>query len=66
MPEKPRFLQMIPDPPLISSGMLAGTPRYCGLIRDGLEIHLPWHADDEDDPLLGGSVIKLFVNTIKT
>lgn len=38
---------------------------YAVLKRDHLWIHLQWHADNEDDPLLGGSVIKLFVSDIK-
>ncbi len=37
---------------------------YAVLKRDHLYIHLQWHADTEDDPLLGGSVIKLFVKDI--
>ena len=37
---------------------------YAVLKRDHLYIHLQWHADNEDDPLLGGSVIKLFVKGI--
>ncbi len=28
-------------------------------------IHLQWHADTPDDPLLGGSVIRLVVKNIK-
>ena len=31
---------------------------YAVLRRKHLFIHLQWHADTEDDPLLGGSVIK--------
>ncbi len=38
---------------------------YAGLKRDDLYIHLQWHADTEKDPLLGGSVIRLFVTNIK-
>ncbi len=34
---------------------------YAVLKREKLFIHLQWHADTEDDPLLGGSVIKIFV-----
>ncbi len=37
---------------------------YAVLRRDQHFIHLQWHADTEDDPLLGGSVIKLFVDHI--
>ncbi|WP_341214425.1 glyoxalase/bleomycin resistance/extradiol dioxygenase family protein [uncultured Wocania sp.] len=38
---------------------------YAVLKRDKLYIHLQWHADTEDDPLLGGSVIKIFVKNIQ-
>ncbi|MBR9920126.1 MAG: glyoxalase/bleomycin resistance/extradiol dioxygenase family protein [Bacteroidetes bacterium] len=37
---------------------------YAVLKRKQLCIHLQWHADTEDDPLLGGSVIKIFVKNI--
>lgn len=37
---------------------------YAVLKRDKLYIHLQWHADTDDDPLLGGSVIKIFVKNI--
>lgn len=38
---------------------------YAVLKRDKLYIHLQWHADTDDDPLLGGSVIKIFVKNIQ-
>ena len=38
---------------------------YAVLLRDNLCIHLQWHADTEDDPLLGGSVIRIFVKNVK-
>jgi hypothetical protein len=38
---------------------------YAVLKRDNLYIHLQWHADTEEDPLLGGSVIRIDVNDIK-
>jgi len=38
---------------------------YAVLKRDDLCIHLQWHADTVDDPLLGGSVIRIFVNNIR-
>ena len=37
---------------------------YAVLRRENLCIHLQWHADTADDPLLGGSVIKIFVNNL--
>ncbi len=38
---------------------------YAVLIKDNLHIHLQWHANTKDDPLLGGSVIKIFVEDIE-
>lgn len=38
---------------------------YAVLRRGRLYIHLQWHADTEDDPLLGGSVIRIFVKNIR-
>ena len=38
---------------------------YAVMRRSNICIHLQWHADTEDDPLLGGSVIKLFVADIQ-
>ena len=37
---------------------------YAVLKRDKQYIHLQWHADTEEDPLLGGSVIKILVSNI--
>lgn len=37
---------------------------YAVLNREALFIHLQWHAGTEDDPLFGGSVIKIFVKNI--
>lgn len=37
---------------------------YAVLKRETLCIHLQWHADTKDDPLLGGSVIKIFVKNL--
>ncbi|MFD2565820.1 glyoxalase/bleomycin resistance/extradiol dioxygenase family protein [Pseudotenacibaculum haliotis] len=42
-----------------------GDDMYAGLKREHLYIHLQWHADNEQDPLLGGSVIKIFVEDIE-
>ncbi len=42
-----------------------GDDMYAGLKRGNLEFHLQWHADTQDDPLLGGSVIKIFVEDIQ-
>lgn len=43
-----------------------GNKMYAGLRRDNMSIHLQWHADTQDDPLLGGSVIKIFVSDAKS
>jgi len=37
---------------------------YAVLRRDQFYFHLQWHADTEEDPLLGGSVMRIFVNDI--
>ncbi|MFY0598575.1 MAG: glyoxalase/bleomycin resistance/extradiol dioxygenase family protein [Cyclobacteriaceae bacterium] len=37
---------------------------YAVLKRESIHIHLQWHADTADDPLLGGSVIKIFVKNL--
>lgn len=38
---------------------------YAVLYRENLCIHLQWHADTTDDPLLGGSVIRIYTKNIK-
>lgn len=42
-----------------------GDDMYVGLQREHLFIHLQWHADTPEDPLLGGSVIRIFVKNIR-
>jgi len=37
---------------------------YAVLKRENLSLHLQWHADTEDDPLLGGSVIRILVKNL--
>lgn len=37
---------------------------YAGLKCGDFTLHLQWHADTEDDPLLGGSMIRIFVDDI--
>ena len=37
---------------------------YAVLFRENLIIHLQWHANTADDPLLGGSVVRLYVKNI--
>lgn len=38
---------------------------YAVLLRGNLCIHLQWHADTKEDPLRGGSVIRIYVKNIK-
>lgn len=38
---------------------------YAVMRRGKICIHLQWHADTAEDPLLGGSVIKIFVKNIQ-
>ena len=38
---------------------------YAVLNRENLYLHLQWHADTAEDPLLGGSVIRIAVKNIK-
>lgn len=38
---------------------------YAVLSRDNLWLHLQWHAGTKDDPLLGGSVIRIFVKDVR-
>ena len=42
----------------------SGDELYACLRRGELNLHLQWHADTADDPLLGGSVIRIFVKNI--
>jgi len=39
--------------------------RYAVMYRDKLVIHLQWHAGTADDPLSGGSVIRIDVKNIQ-
>ena len=41
-----------------------GSEGYAVLHRENQWIHLQWHADTAEDPLLGGSVLKIFVRDI--
>ena len=38
---------------------------YAVMRLETLYLHLQWHADTADDPLLGGSVIKIFLENIQ-
>lgn len=42
-----------------------GDKMYAGIGRDNIFIHLQWHADTNEDPLLGGSVIRIFIKHIE-
>jgi hypothetical protein len=37
---------------------------YAALVRQDICLHLQWHADTPGDPLLGGSVIRIYVKNI--
>jgi len=37
---------------------------YASLLRQNICLHLQWHADTPEDPLLGGSVIRIYVKNI--
>lgn len=41
-----------------------GQEDYAVLNRDDQWVHLQWHADTDEDPLRGGSVMKIFVDDI--
>jgi hypothetical protein len=42
-----------------------GDKDYIGMKRDNLEFHLQFHHGNEEDPMIGGSVIKIFVTDIQ-
>ncbi|MCB0652271.1 MAG: glyoxalase/bleomycin resistance/extradiol dioxygenase family protein [Saprospiraceae bacterium] len=42
-----------------------GDHMFAGLQREQLSIFLQWHADTAEDPLLGGSVTRIFVKNIE-
>lgn len=44
---------------------ISGDHMYAVLKRENIYLHLQWHADTEDDPLNGGSVIKIFVDNLQ-
>ena len=44
---------------------VSGDKMYAVLKRKSLFIHLQWHADTADDPLNGGSVVRIFVKNIQ-
>ncbi|NND63255.1 MAG: glyoxalase/bleomycin resistance/extradiol dioxygenase family protein [Flavobacteriaceae bacterium] len=37
---------------------------YAGISRDEIYIHLQWHAGTIEDPVNGGSVVKIFVDKV--
>jgi catechol 2,3-dioxygenase-like lactoylglutathione lyase family enzyme len=42
-----------------------GQEGYAVLHRDNQWLHLQWHAGTDEDPLIGGSVVKIFVEDIQ-
>ncbi|MAN87192.1 MAG: glyoxalase/bleomycin resistance/extradiol dioxygenase family protein [Algoriphagus sp.] len=43
-----------------------GDGMYAGIRLNEIWLHLQWHADTPEDPLLGGSVVRTFVKNIQT
>lgn len=39
---------------------------YAGIAREDIHIHLQYHASSNGDPLLGGSVVKVFVDGVES
>jgi hypothetical protein len=77
MPAKTTFVATIPVLPTDNMGRdvawyeektgfhkVGGDDMYAILQRENLELHLQWHANTEDDPLLGGSVVRIHVENI--
>ncbi|WP_341225863.1 glyoxalase/bleomycin resistance/extradiol dioxygenase family protein [uncultured Arcticibacterium sp.] len=44
--------------------MKGGDEMYAVLRRENIDIHLQWHADTEEDPLLGGSVVRFWIQDV--
>lgn len=42
-----------------------GDHMYAGMRLEEIEMHLQWHANTPEDPLLGGSVVRIFVKNIE-
>ncbi|SFA87853.1 VOC family protein [Algoriphagus aquimarinus] len=42
-----------------------GDHMYAGMRLEDIVIHLQWHADTAADPILGGSVVRIFVKNIE-
>ena len=49
----------------VGSTTLYSDKMYALLQCDSINMHLQWHADTEDDLLLGGSVIRVMVDDIQ-
>lgn len=43
---------------------IGGDEMYAVLRRENIDIHLQWHADTEEDPLLGGSVVRFWMQDV--
>ncbi len=73
--EKPTIIPVLPSSDILrdiewykeKTGFETGfyDSMYVVLYRGQLCIHLQWHADTDDDPLLGGSVIRILVPDIE-
>lgn len=38
---------------------------YAGMSLENIRLHLQWHSGSKDDPLMGGSVVKIFVDKVE-
>lgn len=77
MENSTRFLSMTPVLPsedisrdidwykkMVGFELESGDEMYACLKRDNMHIHLQWHSGTKQDPVNGGSVIKIFVEDI--
>jgi len=49
----------------VGFSILHADKMYAVLKRSSFTIHLQWHADTEEDPLLGGSVVRILVEDLE-
>jgi len=45
--------------------LIFGDKMYAGIHREGLSLHIQWHAGTPEDPISGASVVKFFVENIQ-
>lgn len=49
----------------LSFNFIGGNKMYAVIRRGNISLHLQWHAGIEEDPLLGGSVVRFQVEDLK-